>query len=183
MCTLLQWSCSYTYVHDLHGCASAKTQSPTRRQSVILVVSGGLVMSKMFLQNPYTSSEIVDVSISLSLVVIRLGLIEVSSKWHHIMYILYNYICIVNIHTRVASRYSNDYITTQIETPFYMVMETLEWAPDFLREIQVARMLTDTGLSRKAYEKLEKMFKERDLETGWWHASRILSDWRHPYRT
>ena len=123
------------------------------------------------------------VSISLSLVVIRLGLIEVLLKWHHILINVDYIFSIFNIHTRVASRYSNDYITTQIETPFYMVMETLEWAPDFSREIQVARMLTDTGLSRKAYEKLEKMFKERDLETGWWHASRILSDWRQPYRT
>ena len=50
-------------VDDLHGCASAKTLSPTRRQSVILVVSDDLVMSKMFLQNPYTSSEIIDVCI------------------------------------------------------------------------------------------------------------------------
>ena len=73
---------NFERVDDLHGCASAKTLSPTRRQSVILVVSDDLVMSKMFLQNPYTSSEIilVDVSMSLSLVVIRLGLIEVLLK-------------------------------------------------------------------------------------------------------
>ena len=136
MCTLLQWSCSYTSyvilrdahsepildhnVNDLHRCTSSKTLSPTRRRSVILVVSDDLVMSKMFLQNPYTSSEIIDVSISLSLVVIRLGLIEVLLKWHHILINVDYIFSIFNIHTRVASRYSNDYITTQIETPFYM---------------------------------------------------------------
>ena len=52
---------------------------------------------------------------------------------------------------------------------FKLSLLAVEQLHNFLRHDHckqtVARMLTDTGLSRKAYEKLEKMFKELDINS------------------